>query len=368
MAVLLCILLATINPSLEAQQRVGFRRTRTFDLSDGKVAGGALVPGSRADRRVITWGDGGVAAVRLGSGRITRIVETRRFGGGGCVLDVNADGHLDQVLFELGAPGSPGWMVWIEGPLGIPHVIDPEAEFSDCLPTNMLGKEGVAMIHKHTQVRFYEIPSDPVERWPANDIYSIYTPSAQGGLLRYDVDGNGHQDLFVGNYWLQAPPTPDKPWHIFAINKWWEGPQSALLNLTLVKHSDNRFPSLLAAEATAAPARVALFDRPPDPTQLWRESPIEAIPPIRKPEAIAAADLNGDSLTDLIIGENAGDGSRLLVYWGISGGKYQGTRIDVTKGLVEVWPYDFDDDGRIDIVGLGPSMIYLWRNQALRLK
>ena len=147
-----------------------------------------------------------------------------------------------------------------------------------------------------------------------------------------------------------------------------ERAQSAMLRLALVSHFDNRFPSLLAAQATASPARVAVFDRPPDPTQLWRESSVEAIPPIRKPEALAAADLNGDSLTDLIIGENNGDGSRLLVYWGLAGGKYQGTRIDATHGLIAVWPFDYDQDGRMDLIGLGPSTLYLWRNQALQTK
>ncbi len=187
-------------------------------------------------------------------------------------------------------------------------------------------------------------------------------------MIRYDVDGNGHPDVFAGNYWFQVPPTPDKPWHIFAINERWEDARSAMLRLAIVTHADNRFPSLLAAEATASPARVALFDRPPDPTQLWRESPVEAIPPIRKPEALATADLNGDSLTDLIIGENAGDGSRLLVYWGIAGGKLQGTRIDLTSGLIPVWPLDYDDDGRMDLIGLGPSTLYVWRNLALKVK
>ncbi len=345
-----------------AQQRVGFRRAKTIEFEPNSFAGAALIPGDKVTRRVLAWGNE-ARTLRLPTGKATPFSQSRGFGAGGCVLDVNADGQPDLVLFE-----KPNRMVWLEAPHGMLHLIDTEAEFDGCLPTNMYGKEGVVVIHRHTQVRFYEIPNDPAEKWTYRDVYSIYTPSAQGGLLRYDVDGNGHPDLFVGNYWLQAPPTPEKPWQLFAINKWWEGPTSAMLRLALVDHSDNRFPSLLAAEATAAPARVSLFDRPPDPMQLWRESPVEAIPAIRKPQALATADLNGDSLTDLIIGENAGEGSRLLVYWGLSSSKYQGTRIDVTRGLIAVWPYDYDDDGRMDLVGIGPSTLYLWRNQALKMK
>ena len=36
------------------------------------------------------------------------------------------------------------------------------------------------------------------------------------------------------------------------------------------------------------PERLSLFDRPRDASQRWRESPFEAIPPIRKPQPIYA--------------------------------------------------------------------------------
>jgi hypothetical protein len=340
---------------LTAQERIGFRRMQMVDFEGSTFAGAALIPGDKSSRRIMAWGNE-VASIGFPSGKLTRISATGGFGTGGCVLDVNSDGQPDLLLFEKGPPGQTGRMVWLEAPKGELHVIDTEADFTDCLPTQMFGTAGVALLHRHSQLRFYEIPADPNEKWPYREIYSIYTPSSQSGLISYDIDGAGHPDLFGGNYWFQAPPAADKPWHIFAINKWWENAQSAMLKLALVPQADNKFPSLLAAEATASPK------------QLWRQLVVEAVPPIRHPEALAAADLNGDSLTDIIIGENAGDGSRLLIYWGMAGGRYQGTRIDLTGGLIAVWPVDYNGDGRMDIIGLGPSTLHVWRNQPLKIK
>ncbi len=367
LALVLLPALVMLSPLIIAQERIGFRRTQMVDFEGATFAGAALIPGDKASRRVLGWGNA-VVSIAFPSGKETRISAGGGFGTGGCVLDVNSDGQPDLLLFEKGPPGETGRMVWLEAPKGELHVIDTDADFTDCLPTQMFGTAGVALLHRHSQLRFYEIPADPNEKWSYRELYSIYTPSAQSGLISYDVDGNGQPDFFGGNYWFQAPPSADKPWHIFAINKWWENAQSAMLKLALVPHADNRFPSLLAAEATASPARVALFDPGKDPKQLWKQLMVEAVPPIRHPEALAAADLNGDSLTDIIIGENAGDGSRLLIYWGMPGGTYQGTRIDLTGGLIAVWPVDYNGDGRMDLIGLGPSTFYVWRNQPLKTK
>lgn len=348
----------------------GFRRMKMMDLDSAHFAGAVLVGGDKTARHVVAWGNE-VMSIRFPGGKSQRISESRGFGQAGCLLDANGDGEQDLVLFEKGEPGKTGRMVWIELPAGTLHVIDTEADFTECLATDIDGKRGVMLIHRQIQVRFYEIPADPTGKWTYREIYSIYTPSAQGGLLRHDVNDDGFPDIFGGNYWFQAPGKSEKPWHIFAINKWWEKPRSAMLKLTLVEKGLSEppgFPSLLAAEAEADPARVALFEKPPDAKQLWREAPVEAIPAIRKPEAIATGDLNADGLTDLVIGENAGDGSRLLVYWGIPGGKYQGTRVDWTGGLIGIWPYDYDGDGRLDLIGLGPSTFYVWRNTSLKQK
>jgi len=69
---------------------------------------------------------------------------------------------------------------------------------------------------------------------------------------------------------------------------------------------------------------------------------------------------------ELVVGENSGAGSRLLIYWSLGSGKYQGTRVDVVPGIRGLWMYDYDSDGDSDIIGIGPRHFYVWRHQRRR--
>jgi hypothetical protein len=139
-----------------------------------------------------------------------------------------------------------------------------------------------------------------------------------------------------------------------------------MLRLAIAKPPGTPFPILFAAESEASPARLAWFERGADPKQLWLQSKLDAIPPLRNLEALVAADLNADLRPDLAVSENAGQGSRLVIYWAIDGSKYQGSRIDVTNGLLGLWALDYDGDGGLDLVGLGSRSVTVWRNQRRR--
>ncbi|MFN7920248.1 MAG: FG-GAP-like repeat-containing protein [Bryobacteraceae bacterium] len=351
-------------------QRVTLKRSHLQEYENAEFRGSAMLPASGDHgRRLAVWGD----KLRIQRGprfRLHDVEDLPSFGAGGCVADVNQDGEPDLVLHQLPLPGEKpgglGRMVWLEGPFWESHEIDTDADFDDCLATTMFGKRGILIIHRRAQIRFYEIPEKLKGHWSYQEIYSIYTPSAQGGLLRADIDGDGNPDILAGNYWVKSPATAEAPWQLFAINKWWEKPRSAMLRLAAAKNPDTPFPVLVAAEAEADEARLAWFERPADPTQFWRENKLEALPPLRRPKALAAADLSGSLRNDIIVGENIGDGSRLLVYWNLGGGKYQGTRIDLTPGLTAIYPVDFDGDGDLDLLGVGPRVVGLWKNQRLK--
>jgi hypothetical protein len=141
-------------------------------------------------RNLVTWGDrlrwwnppGAAGAASIANGP---------FAEGGAILDVNGDGRPDIVLNE-GAPGRA--LVWREAPRWTRHVIDTGVDTADALAAELFGRRGILVVHRHAQVRFYEIPHRASNRWPMREIYSFYTPSDQGGLLRADVDGDGRQD------------------------------------------------------------------------------------------------------------------------------------------------------------------------------
>lgn len=191
-------------------------------------------------------------------------------------------------------------MVWLAAPDYAAHVIDDGADFRDCLAIKLHGRRGVLVTHRQMQVRFYEIPPDPLQRWPYREIYSIYTPSAQGGLLAADIDGDGRRDILHGNYWIQSPDTFELSWRLFAIHNWWEGPRSALVRLAM----DGA--RLIAAESEAGQARLAWFEKPADPKQFWREHPLSVSPALRRPRALVAMH------DGFAVGEDAGSGSRVL--------------------------------------------------------
>jgi hypothetical protein len=260
------------------------------------------------DRTFVTWGD------RLLWGSLPqgyRVVRGRgpMFAEGGCLLDVDGDGLLDIVVNEGGPEAD---LVWYRAPhaggVWTRHVIDTGIDAPDMLPATLLGHRGVLLIHKRMQVRFYEIPADPATRWLSQEVYSFYSPSHQGGLRMADIDGDGLPDILAGMYWIRSPESFELPWRLFAIVLWNETPESAMLRLSYGPLG------LLAVERDMRPARLARFDKPADPRQLWIEHRIEAVPDLAGVNSLDVADFNGDGRPDILIGEKAG-ACRLLVLY-----------------------------------------------------
>ena len=203
------------------------------------------------------------------------------FGEGGCI-----DG--DAIVLQDGMP--LGDLVRISAG-GRRLVLDHDVEMHDCAAATLLGKRGILVVHRYAQVRFYS-------QGGVQELYSFYTASKQGGLLLADVNGDGRTDILCGNYWILSPGAFDLPWRLFAINTRHETPDSATFRLAWLGRD------LIAAQAHMADGAVFQYSPPADATQQWPETLVTTL---RSPHAMVPTPRG------VVIGENAGPGSRVVV-------------------------------------------------------
>ena len=241
---------------------------------------------------LVTWGRH-ITRWRLPDLRPSTIAaaETGR-GEGGCIVD--PAGPRWGVVTQEGIPS--GRLVLRRAPKFAPEILDDGVEMHDCLATQLDGRPGIAVLHRFAQLRFYTAPAQTAKRWPYRELYSIYTPSRQGGLLLAELG------LVVGNYWMH-PGERGGHWREFAINTWSEDEDSATLRWV------QRGTEFVAAQGhVARDARVSRFSAPGDVTQLWNEVRLSDGLNLRYPHALAASDAG------IVVGENAGPDSRLLFF------------------------------------------------------
>ena len=179
------------------------------------------------------------------------------FSSGGCIV---GDGELISVRGD-----GLGDLVSIRLRDGRTETLDTQIEMPDCVPATLFGRTGVVMIHRGMQVRFYYRTAPGT--WASRDIYSIYTPSYQSGLAMADVNGDGRVDIFCGNYWIESPERWEESWRLFAINTWFEHPQSARLRIVVLTPR-----SIVAAQSHGR--RAARFDALDDPKLQWKQTPV----------------------------------------------------------------------------------------------
>jgi len=316
-------------------------------------------------RTLVTWGDRLLwRELPQGNSRVVR-GRGRAFAEGGCLLDVDGDGKLDIVVNEGGPEAN---LVWYRAPHAgagwTRHVIDTGVDAPDMLPANLLDHRGVLLIHKRAQVRFYEIPADPTARWPSQDVYSFYSPSHQGGLRLADIDGDGLPDILAGMYWIRSPESYELPWHLFAIDLWNETPASAMMRLSYGPLA-GAVPELVAAQREMQPARLAHFEKPTDPRQLWIEHRIDSVSDLAELNSLGIADFDGDGRPDILIAEKAGAG-RLLVLYNEGEGRFRPVVIARGRSILFARAVDVNGDGRPDILAIRADAITWFENQGTR--
>jgi hypothetical protein len=261
---------------------------------------GTIKGWSADERELAVWGD--------------RVVRARVRGGSAGTLPVPAGPYTEGgALFERGivlnqAAGRKALLYFRDGSQ---EEIATGVEARDVLPARLFGRSGLLAIQKGIDLRFYWRDGG---KWRERVLYSIYTPSFQGGIALDDVDGDGRTDIYCGNYWLRSPARFHLHWRLFAINVWSEEERSATMRLA------RGGGGLMVAQRDMTPARLARFAKPADPTQMWTE--IRLADSLAQPQGLAVADFDGDGAEDVAAGEAAG-AKRLLLH---SGGQWNTLR------------------------------------------
>ena len=307
-------------------------------------------------RRLVCWGDGIVSfSIPGGDARVLVPPGIQRFAEGGCITDVDGDGLADVVVAEHPPRKA---LAWYRAPGWNRFEIDTGVETHEILAAEIHGRRGVLLVHKGGQVRFYWLGA----KWASRDIYSFYTPSDQGGLIQADIDGDGYKDILCGNYWIHSPLQFELPWRLFAVNLWKETWDSANLRLAYSDLFGANSRNLIAGQVAVGNARLAWFEKPADPRQLWVEHRIENTLNLDGCGGLAVADFDGDGRPEILTAESAGRG-RVFLFRATSARQFSPRAISAGTPLKRLWAVDITNDGRPDIVGIGASGIHYWENR-----
>lgn len=299
---------------------------------------------------VFLWG-AGIERWDVHAAKSSRVAKGE-FHEGGCLLDVDGDGRIDVIANE--GSDAPGDLVWLHAPDWSRHVIDTGIDTRDVLPATLAGHRGILVMQQQHQVRFYEVPADAASHWKRTDILAFGTPSAQGGLLLADIDGDGQPDILSGNAWLQAPASPAMPWHSFAIDAPGAPQPTSQLHLLYADLWGAGSLNRIALERDGSPARFTWSARPKDARQLWLQHPIAELPDLDQPSLLAAADFNSDGRTDLLVTERGGQG-RLIVLFNAGEQRFRPVVMGQTGGIFAAILL------KDEIVTVQPDGLYRWQ-------
>lgn len=238
------------------------------------------------------------------------------------VGDVDADGDIDLIF----ADGSQGNNVrWFENPRIDPpiggtnpsvpanwaeHQVGPHGNFAHDFEVGFIDAGAaldiVTMGNGQFRIHFQNSPTD----WST---VSFAQFADDGSPAIADIDGDGDRDIFVPGGWIESPPADRRNpanWTFHAITNSNPGDGPAAIAFDVDR--DGRV-DLVTCPQHGNTGPLAWFKNPPNPeSSAWTR---REIAPSAGGHHLRAADFDGDSRLDLLIGLELG----AITVWRISG-------------------------------------------------
>jgi len=211
-------------------------------------------------------------------------------------------------------------------------------------------------------VQMLTVPSDPAAgTWTWRQII----PESQDEALSCgDIGGDGDVDLLMGTLWLE---NDGGTWSLHTLS---DAAGSPDRNRLADLNGDGRLDAVVGYEAISVEGKLAWYEQPATPTDLWPEHVISES--VVGPMSVDAEDMDGDGDVDVVMGEHnldSPDTARLLVFENLDGTGggwaehlvYRGD--EHHDGAVAA---DMDGDGDLDIIsiGWGHTNVVLYENLA----
>jgi hypothetical protein len=283
---------------------------------------------------------------------------------GGAVLDVNGDGRPDIIAGQqLGGRE----LYWFECPA------DPTEPWPRHLIENRFqqyhdqavgdvdgdGKPEIVFLSQQSGVlAYFKIPPDPkVEPWPKECCHVVAT-GLEGveGLGVVDIDGDKKAEIIAGTAIYKRSASGE--WQAEPLARGFKATRVAVADLD----GDSRLEIVLA-EGESNPGRLVWLKGPSWTPHRLRDD-------LFHPHTLQIADLNGDSLPDILVGEmglGQNPNPRLIVYVNLGGGRFEENVISEGLPTHEAKVGDLKGDGRPAIVGKPYSperQIDVWWNES----
>jgi hypothetical protein len=289
--------------------------------------------------------------------------------------DFDGDGDLDALGTEgIGATANARFVWARNGGAGEFEILNnPAPGRGDFLqgvttpPLALGGSLGIALSwHRAGEgIQLLTVPRDPsAGSW---GVRTLSEDAQDEDLSQGDIDGDGDQDLLLGNAWLENPGARgDDPWLWHAL-QWapWEAPdRNCLADLDL----DGRLDAVVGFEDGDD---LVWYRSQMEPRGPWVRMLIAS--DVAGGFSMDCADLDRDGDVDVVLGEHRGNPNRVLVFenrnWGNEWIPHTidsapASEIDHHDGTQIA---DIDGDGDPDIVSLGwyNPRIWIYENLAL---